>query len=170
MASLCSSDGSRIDLDILGYEFPDGSDDPDYDTWDANWLVVRIKLISRAEECGDFVDPCLTTWELRQLISWLEAVGERGDRGWSTSQTPIDTRLEFTEQGLVLGLEECAESQLGIMFEFTADIPGANAESFLRTQKKTARVAVNRHSLRVFIEELESLSSCFPERTIVDRT
>ncbi|XVU21154.1 WapI family immunity protein [Actinoplanes sp. CA-054009] len=66
---LRSVDGAGIELRPVAYEF----DAADGDEWDDNWLVVRGEVGDRA-----FDDPCLTTWEARELGAWLRG-GGRGE-------------------------------------------------------------------------------------------
>ena len=57
-----------IEFQILNYQFPEmkkGSD--------ANWLEIFLKLRFK-EEVIRIVDPCLETFEVQELIDWLEYI------------------------------------------------------------------------------------------------
>lgn len=71
MVLLEGTDGRRLELTLVGYEFPDLEDDE----WDADWLVVRI---SAADDPDVWTaeDPCLLTWEVDELADWLDAVAD----------------------------------------------------------------------------------------------
>src|SRR5712692_7609979 len=68
-------DGSELELDVLGYQFPHVEADP----WDSNSLLVALRVVS-AQGTWEAVDPCLTTWEAARLCRWLalRAGGEAG--------------------------------------------------------------------------------------------
>lgn len=68
---LTSGDGSVMDLRPLRYQF---GPSPEPRDWDANWLVVQGHIELRDGRTWSFTDPCLTTWEARELGSWLRAV------------------------------------------------------------------------------------------------
>jgi hypothetical protein len=75
---------SRIELDILNYQFGN----PAHDGWDSEWLQVAGRV-----ECSrgrwNFVDPCLTTFELASLASWFREFPR-----------PVQPSIEFTEPNL----------------------------------------------------------------------
>ncbi len=81
------TNGRRLELTLVAYEFPEIEDD----RWDSNWLVVRI---SAADDTDSWTaeDPCLLTWEVDELADWLDAVAE-------PPATVAD--LEFTEPNLM---------------------------------------------------------------------
>mgnify|MGYP006944910642 FL=1 len=60
----------RVELDILGYQFP-GS----HDHLDANWLMVQGR-IEHPQGDWRFKDACLRTHELDQLAQWLQALDQ----------------------------------------------------------------------------------------------
>lgn len=43
--------------------------------WDENWLIVSGR-VKRGDESWIFQDPCLTTWEARELLAWLRRASE----------------------------------------------------------------------------------------------
>lgn len=71
--NLLATDGTRFSLSITGYQFPGNTGSGPYD-WDANWLNVAGDLRLPDGRRHSFVDPCLTTWEARQLADWLSPV------------------------------------------------------------------------------------------------
>jgi hypothetical protein len=85
---LISEDEARVELRPARYQFgPSGSPGD----WDANWLIVHGGIRTTTGEHWTFDDPCLTTWEARELSAWLRAAAE--DRA-------PDGLLTFTEPNL----------------------------------------------------------------------
>ncbi|KPM56691.1 hypothetical protein ACG83_02030 [Frankia sp. R43] len=71
---LSSDDGASVELRVVGYQYPATKTGG----WDGNWLVIAgvVRAVSGAPWL--FVDPCLTTWEARDLARWLrEAAADR---------------------------------------------------------------------------------------------
>jgi hypothetical protein len=66
---LRSTDGATVELVPLGYQFGYSSASGVHDN---NWLNIRVEVSSDRVSWGG-VDPCLLTWELRSLCSWLKA-------------------------------------------------------------------------------------------------
>ena len=62
-------DGSELQLDVVGYQFPHVEADP----WDSNSLLVAVRVVS-SHGTWEVVDPCLTTWEAAHLVRWLAAL------------------------------------------------------------------------------------------------
>ncbi len=100
------ADDSTFELEIEAYQF---SESADY--WDSNWVII----------CGDvttcrgnwtFRDPCLTTFEVKQLAEWFDAIDELesdNDEGYFTEP---NLRFEFkakpTPTVFVTIAHECA--------------------------------------------------------------
>lgn len=60
--------GQYFTLQIERYESADAKDQ-----YDANWLMMRGKVQSRADE-WEFLDPCLMAWEYQYLANWLRTI------------------------------------------------------------------------------------------------
>jgi hypothetical protein len=82
---ILSGSDSRIELDIVGYQFASAK----HDGWDSEWLQVSGRAESPRGR-WKFNDPCLTTFELKALASWLREVPVGGP----------DRELSFTEPNL----------------------------------------------------------------------
>ncbi len=63
---LCGREGNELELGLVGYQFPGEERDP----WESNALLVSVRVLA-PEGSWEVVDPCLTTWEARRLVSWL---------------------------------------------------------------------------------------------------
>ncbi len=68
---LRSRDLSEFELRVAGYQFPE----IDYDGYDSNWLIVKIRAAPAGERPWKSTDPSLLTWEVERLSSWLDALG-----------------------------------------------------------------------------------------------
>jgi hypothetical protein len=65
-----AADGAFLELQVVGYEFPDATSSP----YDSNWLIV-VGRVGYAGREWQFRDPCLLTYEAVRLCAWLEGVG-----------------------------------------------------------------------------------------------
>lgn len=66
-----SDDGAVVELRPQRYQFGSSSTPRD---WDANWLIVAGRATLADGRSWSFSDPSLTTWEARELASWLRGV------------------------------------------------------------------------------------------------
>ena len=82
---LHDNNGNAFEITLQGYECPKC-----LDSWDANWLKVRVHAAQAGREWFS-TDPCLTTWEVESLITWIESV-------YATN--PSTEKEEFTEPNL----------------------------------------------------------------------
>jgi len=135
---LNSSDRTSVGPRVAGYEFPDydasapngglrgpgvpGNVPVVADTkWDPNWLQLSGRVTLPGGKSWAFREPCLTTWEARELGDWLRGVaagteppfrGIREPGGW----------LVFTEPNLGFTLEERTVGRVRIRVEFTGEV------------------------------------------------
>ena len=70
--NLTDGSSTALELSISGYEFPAIETEPD----DSNWLNV-VSKVNHQHGSWSFHDPCLLTYELEWLCSWLEGVAAR---------------------------------------------------------------------------------------------
>jgi len=133
---LNSADGASVNLRIAGYEYnphcqaptleavqrlTGGADIPVMASdWDVNWLRVRGNITPAEGAAWAFEDPCLTTWEARELGDWLRAVAAR-----TVPTSPHGFGLEggmgFTEPTLSFDLADRIEDRVRIRAYFTAE-------------------------------------------------
>lgn len=85
---LRGQEGNELELGLVGYQFPDEARDP----WDSNWLLVSVRVLA-PDGSWDVVDPCLTTWEAKRLVSWLVHAAAR---------EPSTVPMTFTEPNLTV--------------------------------------------------------------------
>jgi hypothetical protein len=134
---LRSPDGVSVELRIAGYQFPDykvHSADvavrrlqaltkfPHADPkklardWDANWLQVCGNITLADGKTWAFEQPCLTTWDARELGSWLREV-PAGTVPPSGTDEPGQF-LEFLEPNIAFSLEERTADRVRIRVHF----------------------------------------------------
>jgi hypothetical protein len=115
---LTARDGAWVELRPLRYEFgPSERDD-----WDRNWLVVRGDVHTPDGLSWSFTHPCLTTWEARQLATWLRAAA-CGDV--APSPTPPDEDdhglQAFTEPNVAVSVATVAPDQVGLRLHLSLE-------------------------------------------------
>lgn len=102
---LTSSDGASVELRPVGYQFAAEPGEPgEPGDWDANWLEIRGQVRTAAGESWTFEEPCLTTWEARQLGDWLRSAAEGRV---PVAEAPTEDAagvLTFTESNLAFSL------------------------------------------------------------------
>jgi hypothetical protein len=106
---LISEDGARLELQPVRYQFGAFGSDGD---WDANWLVIHGGVRTTTGEDWTFDDPCLTTWEARELGAWLRAAAEdRAPDGLLTFTEPnLGFSIVHTREPIVLRVHLSLES------------------------------------------------------------
>jgi hypothetical protein len=98
---LASDDGVAVDLSPLRYEFGSASAPRD---WDANWLVIAANVSLPDGRSWSFNDPCLTTWEARELGSWLRDILSGNVQPSALASDGDERLLAFTEPNLAFSL------------------------------------------------------------------
>jgi len=155
MPARLENDRFRLEISVVGYEFPDMVDDPD----DANWLLIRLVLQSQfgawrwqVEDAGAL------TWELADGVQWLLrlSAGEPVEREQCGFSEP-DIAFEAIrgEDGQVIGLS------VQLMDEFQPPtkvlVPRENNIVSLRFHTPP-------NILRAFADDLTSELNHFPLR------
>lgn len=105
---LRGQEGNELELVVVGYQFPDDDRDP----WDSNSLLVSVRVLA-PEGSWDVVDPCLTTWEARSLVSWLVHA--------AATATP----MTFSEPNLTMTARAGVRVDLGACFALERRPPWA---------------------------------------------
>jgi len=77
---------TSFELKIVGYQFPDIHKG----TYDSNWLVIKVNVIHATVGSWSFQDPCMLTFEVAELVDWLE----------KCSQNSIPSNLIFFEPNI----------------------------------------------------------------------
>ena len=95
MSVTLTENDKRLELDVLGYEFPDAEGD----YFDANWLNVGIRYDDGSLSFRQ-IDSCLLAFELAELTETLNAILEGREAG---------TASDFMEPYLTFAVTRAAE-------------------------------------------------------------
>ena len=94
MSIILTENDKRLELDVLGYEFPDAEGD----YFDANWLNVGICYDDGSLSFRQ-VDSCLLAFELEELTETLDAILEGRETGTATDFMEPYLTLSVTRTG-----------------------------------------------------------------------
>ena len=144
-----SGPDSRIELGVVGYQFVSVA----HDGWDSEWLQISGRAESPRGRWR-FVDPCLTTFEMKALASWLRDLAAGGP----------DRELTFTEPNLRFEhVEEEAGDFLYVWLSQEASPPWATeAERF--GDGHALRIPFASINFAGAVQAVEKLCQEYPER------
>ena len=94
MSVTLTENNKCLELDVLGYEFPDAEGD----YFDANWLNVGVHYDDGSLSFRQ-VDSCLLAFELEELTETLDAILEGRETGTMTDFTEPYLTLSVTRTG-----------------------------------------------------------------------
>lgn len=158
---LIGRDKTRVELRIEGYQFP-GSASAGRRDWDANWLVIsgRVELPNGREHA--FTDPCLTTWEARELAGWLRSV-VAGDMQPSPSTAPLN--LAFTEPCLAFNLDQADTDVVALRIYLSLEAePPFTVEGRPGVFENYVRLLLSPEDLATAAREWDWETTAFPVR------
>ncbi|MDB4953342.1 MAG: hypothetical protein JWO36_911, partial [Myxococcales bacterium] len=116
-----SSNGARLSLQPVAYQFGTSDSKVGSKDWDANWLIIRGELRGSDGREWSFSDPCLTTWEAASLAAWLHGVVD-GVVVPVAAEDLSDTALEiFTEPNIALSLAARNGEQVRVRFHLSLE-------------------------------------------------
>ncbi|MCD9154948.1 WapI family immunity protein [Aeromicrobium duanguangcaii] len=142
--------GDVLDLSIAGYEFDATTLGADAE-WDANWLVVAGE-VTTAGETWTFRNPCLTTWEARELLEFLR-------------EAKVDASVEFTEPNLSFHVTEATDDTVTVGACLRAEAAAATATHDVRWGSGTSVwFRVSRGGLDEAATAWAAELECFPQR------
>lgn len=117
---LLSAATTRVELTVLGYQYPAITDDE----WDSNWLNIQIHA---QDERGSWTatDPCLLTTDLTYLAEWFEATASRQSQ----------QRINFLEPNLAFEIAAIGDEDVTVRCgsSWNADRPGLPQTSLAKT-------------------------------------
>jgi hypothetical protein len=144
-----SGPDSRIELDVVGYQFASVA----HDGWDSEWLQISGRAESPRGRWR-FIDPCLTTFEMKALASWLRDLAAGGR----------NHELTFTEPNLRFErVEEDAGDFLYVWLSQEASPPWATeAERF--GDGHALRIPFAAINFAAAVQAVEKLCQQYPER------
>ena len=114
-----SLDGQFVDLTVTSYQFGGGRSVGDQRDWDANWLMVHGKVWD-GDRSWEFSDPCMTTWEARELAGWLRGLTNASPETVESAE-PDELRLWLTEPNLTFELAGTTEGLISLIVHFDAE-------------------------------------------------
>lgn len=116
---LTSTYPGRVSLAPVAYQFPASRAVGPGRDWDANWLMIRGEVHHPDDSTWTFTDPCLTTWEARELGYWLHAVAA----GEVTPQVRGEDLVDvcFTEPNLAFTLVGRDETRCVLAVHFSLE-------------------------------------------------
>ena len=122
---LAGADGTELRLSVAGYQFPEmpGSGTRD---WDENWLFIAGEVRS-GDLAWTFRDPCMATWEARELLAWMRQVADGTVR---PGDGPGSGDLWWVEPNLRFSLERQTETGATVLVFLSQESspPGADQE------------------------------------------
>lgn len=149
---LRSPAGDYVELSVTGYQYGK-SPSVAAGGWDENWLNISGQARSGTESWA-FRDPCLTTWEARDLLGWLR-------RAVESTPEPID----FTEPNLSFGARVDVGSQTAIVVTLKGEAAPPSASDGNRWGSGCAlTLDVTRDALAEAADAWESELDAYPPR------
>jgi hypothetical protein len=149
---LTGREGNELEVGIVGYQFPDEGRDP----WDSNWLLVSVRVLS-PEGSWEVVDPCLTTWEAKRLVSWLIHAAARD---------PSTVDMAFTEPNLTVTARSRSSAPLRVHVRacFALELRPPWASTAAGSDNLCVELDVDRSDLARAAASLLSDLVAFPQR------
>ena len=103
---LLGSDGSSLELSVVGYQFPELEAVP----YDLNWLVIAGRASLGGRE-WKFQEPCLLTYEAAALADWLEARSKDASNDGEIGFIEPNLCFKWSQGALQINLDlECLPS------------------------------------------------------------
>lgn len=114
-----SLNGYFVELTVTGYQFGSGQSTSSGVDWDANWLMIRGKAWDGTQS-WQFEDPCMTTWEARELASWLRGLGTANPATVAAAESE-EVTLWLTEPNLTFTLNNASQGIATVDVYFNAE-------------------------------------------------
>lgn len=163
---LTSSDGASVELRPTRYQFSAAPSEPG--DWDANWLEIHGRVRTVAGESWKFDDPCLTTWEARQLGEWLRSAADGLVPVTEAPTEDSEELLTFTEPNLGFSVgarqDDSLVVRVHLSLESVADRPGAGEEAPYDFYAYSVPLRVAREDLLAAAQAWDDDTRPFPER------
>ncbi|MDQ2826992.1 MAG: hypothetical protein M3Y04_08545 [Actinomycetota bacterium] len=149
---LVGREGNELEVGVVGYQFPDEHRDP----WDSNWLLVSVRVLA-PEGSWEVVDPCLTTWEAKRLVSWLIHAAARD---------PSTVPMAFTEPNLTVTARSRTSAPMRVQVRacFALELRPPWAHAAAGSEHLCVELDVDRSDLARAAASLLSDLVVFPQR------
>jgi hypothetical protein len=154
-------EGTSVELDLGGYQFPEMEALGPHFDHDANWLRVRGKVFDGAQSWS-FEDPCLMTTEAAELALWLRGIVDGVVE--PDAQTGVGG-ASFVEPNVSAKLDARTDATVTIVWYFSQESspPGA-VEDIRYGDGQPVRTTVPPRTLTAAIEDWEAQLRRFPVR------
>lgn len=146
---LKSIDNQIVELQILGYQFPEITTPND---WDSNWTRVYLKVQSDKGN-WETVDPSLTTGDVKEIVEWL--------RSLSKNQRVQYKELSFTEPNLVFEVKDETLDPKNIRVSFNLE---SSPKSIDKEEDFFVDLKISNNVLETAAQELENDLRKIPPR------
>ncbi len=161
---LYSRDGTRLELDVVGYQFTADVESPLPEV-DLNWLVIRIEARDAEGHEWDASDPSLLSSELCDLAEWLARHSSDGDAFPSIQFMEPCLRMEVEDAGNRTTAGTAAgEIGLTVHLDCELGLPLDTQHGRVRLEMPL-RFALTQEELREAADACRSLSEAFPIRS-----
>jgi len=124
LVRLLSEDGASIEIRPVAYQFDANAHAEPGTDWDANGLVVRGDFRTADGLEWTFIDPCLTTWDARQVTAWLRGIVDgviQPTTEWSDEWPDEPHFRHFTEPNIAFSLQERTEARARIRIHLSLE-------------------------------------------------
>jgi hypothetical protein len=155
-------EGTKVELNVGGYQFPEKqAQGPGFDH-DANWLRVQGHVFDGVQSWS-FDDPCLMTTEVAELAAWLRGV--ESDPVAAGARIGRSDDVWFVEPNVSARLETWTNDTVTIVWFFSQESspPGA-ADEVRYGEGQPVKTTVVLGSLSAWIEDWEAQLDSFPRR------
>jgi hypothetical protein len=163
---LRSSDGAEVVLWPTGYQFGRGSMPPG--NWDANWLRVRGEVRTAIGRTWSFHDPCLTTWDAVELLTWLRAAAQGKVPPTDSPAEDSDGLLGFTEPNLGFSVASVDDSHIVLRVHFSLEStpgwPDTESEANYDVYAYSVRLSMTRRELLAAVDCWQADIADYPTR------
>jgi hypothetical protein len=149
---------ASVTLEPVRYEFANPADDE----WDDNWLVISGD-VSAPDTEWQFAVPCLTTFEAKQISTWLRSVADGSIPVSVIEDAGVVPSLEFTEPNLAFSVDSYKDESTSVRVHFALETKPVGQSSDDRDQF-WVEVAVTAADLDSAADEWDKALSVFPDR------
>lgn len=158
-----SLDGHFVDLTVIRYQFGSGQSTSAVPNWDANWLVIRGKVWDGIQS-WEFQDPCMTTWEAREVASWLRGLGNAHSATVEAADEN-ELRLWLTEPNVMFELLRTSQgiTELAVYFTLESQPPAGSNDDGQGLGHKV-QLTIPQVAIAAAVTEWEADLSQFPVR------
>ena len=104
---------------MTGYQFGSGQSTTSDTDWDAHWLMIHGKAWDGTHS-WEFDDPSRTTWETRELASWLRGLSNASPATVAAAD-PGEVTLWLTEPDLIFSLNRASQGITTVDVYFNAE-------------------------------------------------